>query len=73
MQKTAQWRSDTRLKLIRLAEMIQAAQRAVLRAGVVWITDDKDKVCVTAGEGQLFSGGEIVNQNSPGGRRDYRN
>jgi hypothetical protein len=58
MQKTAQWRSDTRLKLIRLAEMIQAAQRAFLRCSCdLYHRRDKAKVCVARKEkGQLLSG-----------------
>lgn len=39
--ESRQWGSDTRLKLIRLAEMIELAQCSVRRAHVSSITDDK--------------------------------
>ena len=45
--ESRQWGSDTRLKLIRLAEMIELAQCSVRRAHVSSITDDKGgSVCL---------------------------
>lgn len=38
--------SDTRLKLIRLAERVEAVQLTSLPARVILITDDKARVCI---------------------------